>query len=612
MSDIFISYASQDRKVAKALATLLADEGWSVWWDRTIIPGQSFVKMIENALNDAKCVVVLWSTVSRDSDWVQNEARYGHERHVLVPILIEDVKPPFEFQHIHAALLVDWDGGRSHSSYSQIVAAISGFAGLSQKRESEAKQKPQEEQAKREAEAESARREAEKQARRKAEKQAETERTAREKEAGRNKAEAEKLLPEATPVPPGIKRSKSRGIVVGAVAVVLGIGLAIFQPWKPSTMDKTRVEVERSASSRGTPAEPDKQPQEEPEIEVLDAQMVALSKSNVREGPGTEYGKVTTLALGESVAVTGHVEDWYRVALNGGREGYVFKELLRRSATSISDIRVTQVVQKGSDVSVYFAALDNMGEPLLSLDPNQLSLFIDGRPTDITNIVSVSEGDDGVAYIFLIDISVSLKGHFGQLRQALAQWIGQLDENDQAAIVTVESDVKQLVGFTGDRDRLQAAIETLGPQGSDTLLFRGIIEATRIGSKFYSPPGLPARRAIVMLSDGDNDPPGAYDALTPPRFEDVKEEVFKASIPIFALWLPSDEERERTKVGRENLVEFARLSHGEFHKAEDYGGDLETAFADLRDRIKEGFVAHVVCHECPPGLLPKDVQVRLR
>ncbi|MDH3672109.1 MAG: TIR domain-containing protein [Gammaproteobacteria bacterium] len=34
MSDIFISYASEDRERAKALAAALQAQDWSVWWDR--------------------------------------------------------------------------------------------------------------------------------------------------------------------------------------------------------------------------------------------------------------------------------------------------------------------------------------------------------------------------------------------------------------------------------------------------------------------------------------------------------------------------------------------------------------------------------------------------
>ena len=42
MSDIFISYSSADRAKAQQLARILEGEGWSVWWDRKILPGRSF------------------------------------------------------------------------------------------------------------------------------------------------------------------------------------------------------------------------------------------------------------------------------------------------------------------------------------------------------------------------------------------------------------------------------------------------------------------------------------------------------------------------------------------------------------------------------------------
>lgn len=48
MTDIFISYASEDRPQAKRLAQALEQQGWSVWWDRRI--GSSFHKAIEEAL----------------------------------------------------------------------------------------------------------------------------------------------------------------------------------------------------------------------------------------------------------------------------------------------------------------------------------------------------------------------------------------------------------------------------------------------------------------------------------------------------------------------------------------------------------------------------------
>jgi TIR domain len=89
MTDIFISYASEDRDRARKVASALQACGWSVWWDRNIKAGQAFDQVIEHELETAKSVVVLWSKDSVSSEWVRNEAATAAERDVLVPALID-------------------------------------------------------------------------------------------------------------------------------------------------------------------------------------------------------------------------------------------------------------------------------------------------------------------------------------------------------------------------------------------------------------------------------------------------------------------------------------------------------------------------------------------
>src|SRR6266550_590254 len=74
MADIFISYAREDRQKAEWLSAALRDAGWSVWWDRGILPGSTFEQVIAHELSTARCVVVLWSAAARASNWVQVEA----------------------------------------------------------------------------------------------------------------------------------------------------------------------------------------------------------------------------------------------------------------------------------------------------------------------------------------------------------------------------------------------------------------------------------------------------------------------------------------------------------------------------------------------------------
>jgi len=74
MSDVFISYAHADREAARKVAEALVAHGWSVWWDRIIPVGRKWDEVIEEKLDSATCVVVLWSKASVASQWVKFES----------------------------------------------------------------------------------------------------------------------------------------------------------------------------------------------------------------------------------------------------------------------------------------------------------------------------------------------------------------------------------------------------------------------------------------------------------------------------------------------------------------------------------------------------------
>jgi TPR repeat protein len=128
MSDIFISYASEDRHRAEMLAQILENRGWSIFWDRTIPIGKTWRETIGSELDNARCVIVLWSKTSIKSDWVQDEADDAKHRGVLVPILIENVQPPMGFRNIQAAHLENWDGTEPQA-FHRLIADIAAIIG---------------------------------------------------------------------------------------------------------------------------------------------------------------------------------------------------------------------------------------------------------------------------------------------------------------------------------------------------------------------------------------------------------------------------------------------------------------------------------------------------
>ena len=130
MADVFISYSRKDRDRVRQLADLFADQGWSVWWDPRIPPGKTYTEVIEQELAASRAVVVAWSTKSVSSQWVQNEARVGAERGVLVPIRLDQVKIPLEFSHLQTADLSEWKGGNAHLDITEVLARLKELAPL--------------------------------------------------------------------------------------------------------------------------------------------------------------------------------------------------------------------------------------------------------------------------------------------------------------------------------------------------------------------------------------------------------------------------------------------------------------------------------------------------
>jgi S1-C subfamily serine protease len=92
-----------------------------------MVGGQLFERKIDEALDNAKCVVVLWSTASAASHWVLDEAGEGMARGILVPALLDDVEIPLGFRQVHA---LDLSKAVSPDRAADaLVAAVAGVLG---------------------------------------------------------------------------------------------------------------------------------------------------------------------------------------------------------------------------------------------------------------------------------------------------------------------------------------------------------------------------------------------------------------------------------------------------------------------------------------------------
>ena len=131
MADIFVSYSRSDKARVAPLVAALEAQGWSVWWDPEITPGDEFDALIGAELETARAVVVVWSPLSVDSRWVKGEARDAADRGVLVPVRFENARLPIDVRAIHTTELDGWAQNRESAPFKALCAALEAKLKLS-------------------------------------------------------------------------------------------------------------------------------------------------------------------------------------------------------------------------------------------------------------------------------------------------------------------------------------------------------------------------------------------------------------------------------------------------------------------------------------------------
>ncbi len=124
MPDIFLSYNREDQAAARRFAEAFERERFSVWWDVSLRAGEAYDRITEQALSDAKAVVVLWSPRSVESRWVRAEATQAVRDSKLVPVMIENCKRPIMFELTQTADLTHWKGDPHDTRWLAFLADV--------------------------------------------------------------------------------------------------------------------------------------------------------------------------------------------------------------------------------------------------------------------------------------------------------------------------------------------------------------------------------------------------------------------------------------------------------------------------------------------------------
>jgi hypothetical protein len=131
MTDVYISYAREDRERVRPLVETLQFEGWDVWWDPSepTIGGSA---ALDQKLGSAGAILVVWSSYSRGSEYVRSEAATGLYKNKLIQVRIDSATPPRPFDQVEVVDLSHWMGERDDGNWRQTMSAVRLFAGAPQ------------------------------------------------------------------------------------------------------------------------------------------------------------------------------------------------------------------------------------------------------------------------------------------------------------------------------------------------------------------------------------------------------------------------------------------------------------------------------------------------
>lgn len=129
MADVFLSYARPNETTAKQIANALRQQGYAVWFDEHLPAHRAYSEVIEEQLEAARAVIVLWSSESARSQWVRSEANRARETGRLVQVRLDDVRLPMPYDQIQCADLRHWAGGIDEPSWHRVAASVAALTG---------------------------------------------------------------------------------------------------------------------------------------------------------------------------------------------------------------------------------------------------------------------------------------------------------------------------------------------------------------------------------------------------------------------------------------------------------------------------------------------------
>jgi formylglycine-generating enzyme required for sulfatase activity len=123
MSQVFLSYSRKDLPFVERLAQDLKAAGLDVWYDLSGLEGgQRWGSEIQNAILQSQYFIIVLSSHSVGSEWVEKEFMYAHNlKRKIVPILHHDCEPPMWVSNLH---FIDMQKGNYQKNLTHLLGVL--------------------------------------------------------------------------------------------------------------------------------------------------------------------------------------------------------------------------------------------------------------------------------------------------------------------------------------------------------------------------------------------------------------------------------------------------------------------------------------------------------
>lgn len=230
-----------------------------------------------------------------------------------------------------------------------------------------------------------------------------------------------------------------------------------------------------------------------------------------------------------------------------------------------------------AEVAVPMAVTDRRGQPVTGLTRDDLQILENGRPAAITQLRREDELPLRIALV--IDWSDSMQKDLKFERKVALDFLRTAlrPDIDQAMVIGFRYRVEVTQGLTGDAQSLEAGLRPVAGVSLSSV-YDALVAAT--DELRNADPSLAQRRAIVLLSDGE-------DNVSAHGLSDVIQAAQRANITIYTI---NPKRRRARSEGDKVLRELARVTGGRTFFIPPSGEQL--AFDRIEQDLRLGYAVY--------------------